>query len=98
MARTATRRHLHPAGQLDVLLPTRHVSDRVPHPDSHLLALRTPLTRQRRRDRVALRTCLALLAVTVLTLAAVGRSDAADEIRVGLVEDGRTVEVGGGPM
>jgi stage II sporulation protein D len=42
--------------------------------------------------------CFTLLLLAVLTLGAVSRADAADEIRVGLVEDGRTVEVGGGPM
>src|SRR5262245_26040772 len=88
MARTATRRHLHPARQLDVLLPARHVAAHLAHPHPRLRIARTALSR----------ICLSLLVVAAVAVGGVSRADALDEIRVGLVEDGRTIEVGGGPM
>ena len=42
--------------------------------------------------------CVTLLIAMAVTYGGASFADAADEIRVGLVDDGRTVEVGGGPM
>jgi len=42
--------------------------------------------------------CVTLLVAMAVTYGGASFADAADEIRVGLVEDGRSVEVGGGPM
>src|SRR2546428_10133444 len=114
MARTATGRHLHPARQLDVLLPAGHVPPHFHHPDHPLLALRTPLTlwegacskrgearpvhRRVRRTGDALLQWVAPLAALVLTLGWAPAARAAGTIRVAVVEGARTVEVGGGPM
>src|SRR5262249_23715839 len=96
MAWTAARRHLRQTRQLDVLLPARHVPDHFDSPDAHLHAARPSLGP--RTPRRAFQACLAFLAIGAFTLGRAACSDAADEIRVGLVEEGRTIEVGGGPM
>src|SRR5262249_21512235 len=98
MARTAPRRHLHQARELDVLLPARHVAHHLPHPDHRLRVVRTALSCTGRCGLGALMGYFELLLLAVLSFGAVSHADAADEIRVGLVEDGRSVEVGGGPM
>src|SRR5439155_1618151 len=105
MAWTATGRHLHPARQLDVLLPAGDRPAHFHHPDHPLLALRAPLSlregarvhRRVRRTGDALLPWVAPLAVLVLTLGWAPAARAAGTIRVAVVEGARAVEVGGGP-